>query len=95
MRLAFSVAVNVSADVLLIDEILGVGDIYFQEKCFQKIQSIKETGTTIVIVSHSLSQIESICERSIWISEGLIRMQGEPSDVHKNYIEYMREKHEM
>ncbi len=95
MRLAFSVAVNVSADVLLIDEILGVGDIYFQEKCFRKIQSIKKTGTTIVIVSHSLSQIEAICERSIWISEGLIQMQGESSDVHKNYIEYMREKHEM
>lgn len=95
MRLAFSVAVNVSADVLLIDEILGVGDVYFQDKCFREIHKIKEAGTTIVIVSHSLSQVEAICERSIWISEGLIRMQGEPKNVHQNYLDYMKEKHEM
>ena len=53
MRLAFSVAINVDADVLLIDEILGVGDVNFQAKCFQKLQEIKADGTTIVIVSHS------------------------------------------
>ncbi len=52
MRLAFSVAINVDADILLIDEILGVGDAHFQEKCFEKLQSIKKNGTTIVIVSH-------------------------------------------
>ena len=67
MRLAFSVAINVDADVLLIDEILAVGDANFQAKCFQKLKEIKAGGTTIVIVSHSLGQIEQICERSIWI----------------------------
>ena len=67
MRLAFSVAINVDADVLLIDEILAVGDAAFQSKCFDKLMDIKAKGTTIVIVSHSLSQIEQICERSIWI----------------------------
>ena len=60
MRLAFSVAINVDADVLLIDEILAVGDISFQKKCFEKLKDIKRTGTTIVIVSHSLDQIEKI-----------------------------------
>ena len=65
MRLAFSVAINVDADVLLIDEILAVGDSNFQAKCFNKLQEIKAKGTTIVIVSHSLNQIENICDRSI------------------------------
>ena len=60
MRLAFSVAINVEADVLLIDEILAVGDVSFQKKCFEKLREIKYSGTTIVIVSHSLQQIEQI-----------------------------------
>ena len=67
MRLAFSVAIIVDADVLLIDEILGVGDVNFQAKCFQKLQEIKAEGTTIVIVSHSMGQIDQICDRCIWI----------------------------
>ena len=67
MRLAFSVAINVDADVLLIDEILGVGDMNFQKKCFDKLKEIKDKGTTIVIVSHSMEQLEQICERSLWI----------------------------
>ena len=65
MRLAFSVAINVDADVLLIDEILAVGDVNFQTKCFNKLIDIKNQGTTIVLVSHSAEQIERICERSI------------------------------
>ena len=81
MRLAFSVAINVDADVLLIDEILAVGDANFQAKCFQKLRDIKESGTTIVIVSHALGQIESICERSIWIENGKIKAEGEPRKV--------------
>ena len=92
MRLAFAVAINVDADVLLIDEILAVGDAAFQAKCFRKLREIKGRGTTIVIVSHSLSQIEQICERSIWIDEGLIRMEGSPRDVHPFYMEWMSKK---
>ena len=68
MRLAFAVAINVDADVLLIDEILAVGDANYQAKCFNKLREIKAEGTTIVIVSHSLGQIEQICDRSIWIT---------------------------
>lgn len=89
MRLAFSVAINVDAEILLIDEILGVGDAHFQEKCFNKLKEIKRNGTTIVIVSHSLGQIEEICERSIWIDKGKIAMEGIPFDVHPKYMEYM------
>mgnify|MGYP002855007145 CR=1 FL=1 len=89
MRLAFAVAINVDADILLIDEILAVGDAAFQKKCFDRIKEIKEQGTTIVIVSHSLGQIEEICERSIWIDDGLIRAQGTPKNVHGEYLDFM------
>lgn len=92
MRLAFSVAINVNADILLIDEILAVGDANFQTKCFNKMLEIKKKGTTIVLVSHSLGQIEQICERSIWIHEGLIRMDGTPREVHNEYLQYMENK---
>lgn len=89
MRLAFSVAINVDADILLIDEILAVGDANFQAKCFNKLREIKAEGTTIVIVSHSLGQIEQICDRSIWIRDGHIELQGTPKDVHLEYLDYM------
>lgn len=92
MRLAFSVAINVDAEVLLIDEILAVGDANFQAKCFNKLKEIKAKGTTIVIVSHALGQIEQICERSIWIHDGLIRMEGTPREVHPVYLDYMGQK---
>ncbi len=85
MRLAFSVAINVDADILLIDEILAVGDMNFQEKCFQKLQEIKRNGTTIVIVSHAQGQIEKICDRCIWIEEGVIRDEGPTKLIGKEY----------
>lgn len=92
MRLAFSVAINVNADILLIDEILAVGDANFQNKCFGKLKEIKKSGTTIVIVSHSLGQIEQICERSIWINEGKIQAEGSPYEVHPEYLRYMDDR---
>ena len=92
MRLAFSVAINVDADVLLIDEILAVGDANFQTKCFNKLKEIKAQGTTIVIVSHALGQIEQICDRAIWIHEGLIRAEGPPKEIDLEYLDYMSRK---
>lgn len=92
MRLAFSVAINVDADILLIDEILAVGDVNFQEKCFERLRKIKRQGTTIVIVSHSLPQIEQICDRSIWIDEGRIKDEGIPKYVHEHYLKVMEDK---
>ena len=92
MRLAFSVAINVDADILLIDEILAVGDVAFQAKCFNKLREIKRNGTTIIIVSHSLGQIEQICDKSYWLDKGLIRESGDPKVVHAYYLEYMGQK---
>ena len=92
MRPAFSVAINVEADVLLIDEILAVGDVSFQKKCFEKLREIKYSGTTIVIVSHSLQQIEQICDKSIWIEKGHIRQIGNPKEIHLKYLKEMEEE---
>lgn len=91
MRLAFSVAINVDADILLIDEILAVGDISFQKKCFEKLNDIKRAGTTIVIVSHSMDQIEKICDKSIWIEDGLVKEEGWPKDIHEHYLYAMEQ----
>ncbi len=92
MRLAFSVAISVDAEILLIDEILGVGDAAFQAKCFNRLREIKAAGTTIVIVSHSLGQIEQICDRAIWIKEGLIEKEGAPRDVIPHYMSWIMGK---
>ena len=94
MRLAFAVAINVDADILLIDEILAVGAAAFQAKCFRKLQEIKGRGTTIVIVSHAMSQLELICDRSIWVADGLVKMDGKPRDVHPRYMEWMSRKNQ-
>lgn len=92
MRLAFAVAINVDAEILLIDEILAVGDVNFQAKCFNKLMEIKRQGTTIVLVSHSTDQIEQVCERSIWIHDGIIKADGVPREVHKQYLKFMGEQ---
>ncbi len=86
MRLAFSIAINVDAEILLIDEILAVGDQHFQDKCFDKLKELKESEKTIVIVSHSLDAIRNLCTRAIWIYEGKIKMDGETNQVIDEYI---------
>ena len=92
MRLAFSVAINVEAEILLIDEILSVGDANFQAKCFRKMQELKDSGITIVIVSHDLHTMEKLCNKVIWIESGKIKRSGIPNEVLKEYIEYTTEK---
>ncbi len=86
MRLAFSVAINVDAEILLIDEILAVGDQHFQEKCFAKLNELKNSDKTIVIVSHSLESIKKLCKRGVWIYEGQVRMDGEINKVIDEYL---------
>ncbi len=90
MRLAFAVAIHVGADVLLIDEILAVGDAAFQAKCMRRLQELKAQGVTILIVSHSMAQLARICDRSIWLSNGKIVMDGLPGQVHAQYLESMQ-----
>ena len=92
MRLAFAVAINVNADVLLIDEILAVGDVSFQKKCFERLKEIKEQGTTIVIVSHSMEQLYSICDRLIWLEEGKIKEDGSPKLIGMHYLDSMEDE---
>lgn len=86
MRLAFSIAINVDADILLIDEILAVGDQHFQEKCFKKLQQLKDDKKTIVIVSHSLDSVKKLCDRAIWLYEGKVKMDGDTSKVIDEYL---------
>lgn len=95
MRLAFSVAINVDADVLLIDEILAVGDASFQAKCFKKIMEIKNEGVTIVIVSHDKSSIEKICDKVIWIEKGKIKDEGKPYEIFPEYMDSIMNKDHM
>ncbi len=86
MRLAFAVAINVDADILLVDEVLAVGDQHFQEKCLTKMKELKAQGKTMVFVTHSLGAAQELCERSVWIHHGVVRMDGKTEDVIKEYI---------
>ena len=92
MRLAFSVAINVNADVLLIDEILSVGDANFQTKCRNKLNDLKHEGVTIVIVSHDLGTIQTFCDKAIWIRDGVAEKYGVPDSVIDTYLEFMESK---
>ncbi len=86
MRLAFSIAINVDAEILLIDEILAVGDQHFQDKCFKKLEELRDSDKTIVIVSHALSSIKKICTRGIWINEGKIQIDNKIDKVVDEYL---------
>lgn len=86
MRLAFSVAINVDAEILLIDEILAVGDQHFSDKCFAKLQELAESDKTIVIVSHSLPAIRTLCKRAIWINNGEVAMDGDCGEAIDAYL---------
>lgn len=86
MRLAFSIAINVDADILLIDEILAVGDQHFQDKCFAKLKELKESNKTIIIVTHNLYQVKELCTRAVWIYNGEIRMDGNPEKIVDEYL---------
>lgn len=86
MRLAFSIAINVDADILLIDEILSVGDRHFQEKCYKKMQELKNEGKTIVLVTHDLGSAEKLCDRTIWLSNGKIKLDGKSKEVLDEYV---------
>ncbi len=94
MRLAFSVAINVDADILLIDEILAVGDQAFQEKCIRKLDELRSSGVTVVLVSHSMNQIKEIADRCIWIEDGRVVLDGDTDTVCRSYEEAMTRRRE-
>ena len=86
MRLAFSVAINVDADILLIDEILSVGDEHFQNKCYNKMKELKNQGKTMVFVTHSMQAVKQLCDRAVWLCDGKIKMDGSTEKVVEEYI---------
>jgi lipopolysaccharide transport system ATP-binding protein len=92
MRLAFSVAVNVNPDILVIDEALAVGDGHFQKKCIEKIREFQEEGKTILFCSHALYYISSICRRTLWLDRGRVMRFGPSLDVVHDYETFLLER---
>ena len=86
MRLAFAVAINVDADILLVDEILSVGDQHFQEKCLNKMKELKAQGKTMVFVTHSLGSARELCDRAVWLNKGRIQFDGDVNEVIDEYL---------
>ena len=89
MRLAFSVAISLEPDVLIIDEVLGVGDVAFQRKCFDAIRALRERGTAMLCVSHAAGSAAELCSRGIWLHEGRLILDGPYGEVMRLYQRFM------
>ncbi len=94
-RLAFTVATAIKPEVLIIDEILGAGDAYFNSKALERMNSLTNSGATVLFVSHDLSSVQKICDRCIWIDKGKIREDGKTLDVIKSYSADVRKREEL
>ncbi len=94
-RLGFSVATDVQPEILIVDEILGVGDANFQKKSFERIQSFQANGSTILLVTHSLERVRAMCSRVIWLEQGNLVMEGDAEQVVAQYLERSRQQDEM
>ena len=86
VRLGFSVAINVDPDVLLIDEVLAVGDEEFQRKCLERVAELRAAGKTIVVVTHSLATVRSLCDEAVWLDHGKLRERGKADQVADAYL---------
>lgn len=84
-RLGFSVIAHLDPEILLIDEVLGVGDIKFQKKCMDKMMEFKESGVTMVLVTHSIGSVTKICDRALWIDNHTVKMIGDPKEIAEAY----------
>ncbi len=92
LRLAFSVAVRVDPDILVIDEILAVGDIDFQHKCIAEITRLKQSGKTLICVAHDLKLLRELCEQALWLEHGEIRMFGPADDGAEQLMKIRRRR---
>jgi lipopolysaccharide transport system ATP-binding protein len=86
MRLAFAVAAHIEPEILLVDEVLAVGDAQFQKKCLERMESLSHNGQTVVFVSHSMQAVGRLCQRALWIDRGKLRMQGPVAEVVAGYV---------
>jgi len=92
IRLAFAVAIHVDPDILLVDEALSVGDIYFRQRCMRKVHEMRENGVTILFVSHAPGEVKAIGDRVLWLDSGHLKELGPPENVVTNYLAAMIEK---
>lgn len=92
VRLAFAVAINVDPDILIVDEALAVGDLEFQLKCMEKFTEIKNSGKTILFVSHDVNSIRRFCDRTFWLKNGEVVEYGDTMDVTTNYENFLKKK---
>ncbi|WP_313400929.1 ABC transporter ATP-binding protein [Stenotrophomonas sp.] len=91
VRLAFSVAIHVDPEILVVDEALSVGDARFAAKCMRRIRDLREGGVTLLFVSHDISSVRAVCDRALWLSDGRTRMLGSVFEVTAHYMEYLFE----
>ena len=87
MRLAFSVAINVELDILLVDEVLAVGDAAFQQKCFDRVRRLRRSGKTLLCVSHASGMVQELCDRALWLEHGRVVMSGPVLEVTDAYAD--------
>ena len=90
-RLGFAIAIDVNPDILLVDEILSVGDENFRKKCAEKVEELRNKGVTFVIVSHSMAQIKKLCQKAVWIEDSKMQAYGDVNEVCDKYIRYCNE----
>lgn len=91
LRLGFSIAIHAEPDVMLIDEVLAVGDEQFKKKCYKKINEFRKAGVTIIFVSHDMKEINQYCDRCLWLDKGSIKAIGNPEKITREYIKWLHE----
>ena len=91
-RLGFAIAIDVHPDLLLVDEVLSVGDANFQKKCIEKIKALKESGVSFMFVSHNIQQVKNLCEKTLWIENSKVMGYGPSQEICDKYLEYCNNK---
>ena len=85
VRLGFAIAINVDPEILIVDEVLAVGDAEFQEKCFEKFRDFRRSGRTVILVSHAMSSVRQLCDRAVWLEQGTLRAAGDAASTIAAY----------
>lgn len=87
VRLGFAIAINVEPDILVVDEVLAVGDQEFQDKCYQKFKDLKSAGRTVILVSHSMETVKAMCDQAAWLNHGELKVVGDAAPTVKSYLD--------